>query len=98
MSTHDKKEGWDRPCNKMENDLLNFDPDYEFDRDCFFNNVHKIMSIKFFNRIKQFMIRLYRNNLFLGHSPGKGAATALCYAYETHKESRRINGKLPRNK
>ena len=72
----------------MENDLLNFDPDYEFDRDNFFNNVHKIMSIKFFNRIKQFMIRLYRNNLFLGHTPGKGSEKALCYACGKHKETR----------
>ena len=66
LSTHDRKDGWDGPCNKMEIDLTNFDPDYEFDRENFFNNVNKIMSIIYFNRIKQFMIRLYRNNLFFG--------------------------------
>ena len=60
LSTHDKKDGWDGPCNRMEYDLTNFDPDYEFDRDSFFSNVAKIMEIKYFNRNKQFMIRLYR--------------------------------------
>ena len=51
LSTHDKKDGWDGPCNRMENDLTNFDPDYEFDRDSFFNNFTKIMGIKYFNSL-----------------------------------------------
>ena len=29
LCTHDKKDGWDGPCNKM--DLTNLDPNYEFD-------------------------------------------------------------------
>ena len=63
LSTHDRSDGWESPCNKMESDLTNLDPSYDFDRESFFNNVKKIMSIKYFNRIKQFMIRLYRNDL-----------------------------------
>ena len=72
----------------METDLTNFDPDYEFDPDSFFNNVIKIMSIKYFNRIKQFIIRLYRNNLFLGHTLGKTPSRTICYACDKHRESR----------
>ena len=88
LSAHDKKDGWDSSCNKMENDLADFDPEYEFDRDSFFNNVTMIMSIKYFNRIKQFMIRLYRNNLFLGHSLGKTPSRTKCFACDKHRESR----------
>ena len=54
----------------------------------FFSNVAKIMEIKYFNRIKQFMIRLYRNNLFLGHTLGKTPPRTKCYACDKHKESR----------
>ena len=50
----------------MERDLLDFDPSYDFDYETFYSNVKKIVKLSFFNRIKQFMIRLYRNNLFLG--------------------------------
>ena len=42
LCAHDKKDGWDSPCYKMENDLTNLDPNYEFDRECFFNNEHKV--------------------------------------------------------
>ena len=59
LCAHDKKDGWEGPCNRMENDLTDLDPDYEFNREGFFSNINKIMNIKYFNRIKQFMIRLY---------------------------------------
>ena len=38
LSTHDKKDGWDSSCNRMENDLTEYDPEYEFDSESFFNN------------------------------------------------------------
>ena len=74
----------------MENDLINLDPKYAFDREHFFKNVKNIMNIKYFNRIKQFMIRLHRNNLFLGHNYENkdSSKPANCYACNTHKQSR----------
>ena len=60
-------DGWDSASRSMERDLTDFDPNYLFERDNFFANVKKIMNLNFFNRIKQFMIRLYRNNLYLGN-------------------------------
>ena len=51
----------------MERDLTDFDQNYFFEMEVFYANVKKIMNLNFFNRIKQFMIRLYRNNLFLGN-------------------------------
>ena len=53
-------------CRGMERDLLEFDPSYHFDSETFYGNVKKIVNLNFFNRIKQFMMQLYRNNLFLG--------------------------------
>ena len=88
LCAHDKKDGWDGLCNKMESDLTKLDQNYEFYRECFFNNVKKIMNIKYFNRIKQFMIRLYRNNLFLGHNFGSKTSPTECYACNNHRESR----------
>ena len=32
LSMHDKNVGWDAPCNCMERDLVDFDPDYNFDQ------------------------------------------------------------------
>ena len=70
--------------------MINLDPEYDFDRECFFKNVKSIMDIRYFNKIKQFMIRLYRNNLFLGHNyENKDNNTQVsCHVCNTHKESR----------
>ena len=67
LSAHNKNDGWEAPCNGMERDLEDFDPDYDFDREMFVEYTKKIMNLKYFNRIKQFMIRLFCNNLFLGN-------------------------------
>ena len=67
LSFNDKKDGWDSNSRSMEQDLTDFDPNYIFEIDEFFLTVKKIMSLNFFNRIKQFIIRLFRNNLFLGN-------------------------------
>ena len=74
----------------MENELTDLDPNYDFDRDKFLNNVKKIMSIRYFNRIKQFMIRLYRNNVYLGNNykNKNSIAPSKCYTCDNHRESR----------
>ena len=86
------------PCNRMESDLTDLDPDYEFNRESFLNNVNKIMNIKYFNRIEQFMIRLYRNNLYLGYKTGNKTSPPVCHVCYNHRESRvelLLNCKLP---
>ena len=40
LCAHDKQDGWENPCNKMENDLTNLNPEYTFDRECCFKNGH----------------------------------------------------------
>ena len=65
LCVNDKNNGWENPCKSMERDLKSIDQNYTFDRNKFFNNNKISMSLKYFNRVKQFMIRLYRNNLFV---------------------------------
>ena len=67
LSFNNKKESWDSASRSIECDLTDFDPNYIFERDEFFLIVNKIMSSNYFNRIKQFKIRLFRINLFLGN-------------------------------
>ena len=72
----------------MECDLTDLDPDYEFNTESFFNNVNRLMNIRYFNRIKQFMIRLYRNNLYSRNKYGNKTSPNTCYACNNHRESR----------
>ena len=73
----------------MEHDLTDFDPNYIFDRDEFFLMVKKIMSLDFCNRIKQFMIRLFKNNLFWGNKSKNMQKGAIlnCFACGNHLEN-----------
>ena len=66
LSSHDKSDGWEASCCSMERDLVDFDPNYIFEKEHFFPNVKKIMNLNCFNRIKQFMIRLFHNNISWG--------------------------------
>ena len=58
-------------------------------RDSFLLNVKKIMNLHFFNRIKQFMIRLFHNNIFLGDKASNKMKTInqKCYACGCHPEA-----------
>ena len=90
LCVNNKSDGWENPCKSMEIDLKNVDQNYTFERNEFFNNIKLIMSLKYFNRIKQFMMRLFRNNLFLASkSTNKMQNTILkSYACGNHPESR----------
>ena len=90
LSINEKKDGWASPCIKMENDIMANDPLYSFEPESFAENIKNIMKLKYFNRIKQFMIRLYHNNLYLGHNLDKnsGDTQIKCHLCKNHKESR----------
>ena len=71
--------------------MNDFDPNYIFEKDeFFFQNVKKIMSLNFFNRIKRFMITLFRNYLFLGDKASNKQKNVIqkCFAYGSHLENR----------
>ena len=73
----------------MERDLNDFDPKYIFEKEEFFQMVKKIMSLNFFNRIKQFMIRVFWNNLYLGDKSNKQTnVVQKCFSCGNHTENR----------
>ena len=86
----EKKDGWEAAFRGMERDLLKFDPNNNFDSQTFYENVKKILNLKYFNRIKQFMLRLYRNNLFLGNKGKKSDSNEIfkCFSCRNHIENR----------
>ena len=90
LSFEDKKDGWEAACRGMERDLLDFDPNYNFEPQTFYENVKKIMDLDYFNRIKQFMLRLYRNNFFLGNKGKKTDRNDIvkCFLCGNHIENR----------
>ena len=90
LCANDKTDGCVASCNGMERDLTEFNPSYKFERETFLENLGKIMSLKYFNRLKQFMIRLYRNNLFLGDKSSNKMQDIIikCYACNAHPDSR----------
>ena len=74
----------------MERDLLDFDPNSNFNSQTFYENIKKLLSLNYFNRIKQFMLRLYRNNLFLGNKGKKSDSNEIvkCFSCGDHIENR----------
>ena len=87
LNFEEKKDGWENACRDLERDLMDFDPNYCFKTEVFY--VKKIIILNFFNRIKQFMLRLYRNNLFLGDK-GKNyqkSGIVSCFACNSHPEN-----------
>ena len=79
-----------RPIYFINYRLCHYENHQIYNTSLYIVTVRHIMNIKYFNRIKQFMIRLYRNNLFLGHNyKNKNSITpANCYACNNHRESR----------
>ena len=74
----------------MKRELTEFDPNYEHDREAFMKNVKQKLNLGVFNRIKQFMLRLYRNNLFWGKRANKTDNPDIqrCFLCNLHVENR----------
>ena len=64
-SSSKKTDGWITPKNSIETDFINTDLNFNIDKDSFYESIKDILKIKHFNKIKEFVIRLYRNNLYL---------------------------------
>ena len=84
LNANSKKDGWVQANIKLEAELTEFDDGLEYDGDEFM----KIMS--FLNRLKQFMLKLLRNNLYLGKRAIKikNCEESMCFLCKNHRESR----------
>ena len=53
------------PKNSMEKDFINIDLYFSIDKVVFYESIKDILKLKHLNKIKYFVICLYRNNLYL---------------------------------
>ena len=90
LSAHSKKDGWDQANCKLEAELTKFNDQLEYDTADFMKIVMQIIKMPFLNRLKQFMMKLLRNNMYLGKRACKvkNPEESLCYRRNDHRESR----------
>ena len=90
LNANSKKDGWVEANIKLEAELTEFDDELEYDKNEFMNSVMEVIRMPFLNRLKQFMLRLLRNNLFLGKKACKikNPEESLCFLCNNHRESR----------
>ena len=67
-----------------------FDDELEYDAAEFMKIVMEIIKMPFLNRLKQFMLKWLRNNLYLGKRASKIKISEenLCFLCNDHRESR----------
>ena len=90
LNANTKKDGWVQPNIKLEAELTEFNNELEYDSNKFMKIVMEVIKMPFLNRLKQFMLRLLHNNLFLGKRAYKinNPEESLCFLCNSHKESR----------
>ena len=90
LNVHAKKDGWTRCGVKLEDDLYNEGIDWEYDEDRILCIVKQVFKTPYLNRLKQFYLRLLRNNLFLGNRNQKSSTSDpnLCFMCGKHPERR----------
>ena len=91
LSACSKKDGWDQANCKLEAELSEFNDQLEYDTADFMKIVMQIIKMPFLNRLKQFMLKLLRNNLYLGKRACKvkNPEESLCYLCNDHREKKR---------
>ena len=83
-----KKDGWTKCGLKLEDDLYNESIDWEYDEVRILHIVKQVYKTPYLNRLKQFFLRLLRNNLFLGNRNQKLSSSDpyLCFMCSKHPE------------
>ena len=65
LNARKKLEGWSAASNSLEKLAIEYATPSVFCNESFKDEIRMMIKLKNFNRLKQFMIRLYRNNLYL---------------------------------
>ena len=85
LNTHTKRDGW-VPCSlKMESDALDKGMTWDCSEYDVITRVKQIHKTPYFNRLKQFYLRLIRNNLYIGKNNN---ASPSCFICTKHPERR----------
>ena len=90
LNVNAKKDGWVRCGIKLEVDFTEENIDWGYDDDEVLKIVMQVLRTPYLNRLKQFFIRLLRNNLFLGKKSKKIANSDpnWCFICKKHPEKR----------
>merc|ERR1711989_210288 len=86
LNTHAKTDGWTRCSNKLEADAEDAGFSWECDVHDIVDIVKQVNRTPYYNRLKQFFLRLLRNNLFFGKT--KYNISPACAVCGKHPEKR----------
>ena len=86
LNAHAKADGWTKCCIKIESEAENEGLDWECDEYEIIAIVKQVNKTPYLNRLKQFFLRLLRNNLFFGKT--KYDLSPTCVICGKHPEKR----------
>ena len=85
LNTHAKRDGWAQCRTKLESDSLDLGLTWSCSEHDVVTRVRQVNKTRYFNRLKQFYLRLMRNNLYLGKTSN---ANNMCFICDKHPERR----------
>ena len=90
ISSNAKSDGWILPELKLLTEMADFKNDLYYENADYMRFVKEILKMPYLNRLRQFLLRLLRNNLLLGKRAEKikSPEESRCYICGEHKESR----------
>ena len=85
LNSQAKRDGWAQCSTKLESDALDLGLTWSCSEHDVVTRVKQVNRTQYFNRLKQFYLRLMRNNLYLGKI---SSANNSCFICEKHPERR----------
>ena len=90
LCTSYKTDGWTNPELKLIAEMTNYTDNLDYENDSYMKYVKQILKMPYLNRLRQFLLRLLRNNLLLGNRAKdvKNDNNDYCYICNDHRETR----------
>ena len=88
LNTHSKTDGWVKCCTKLESEAENEGLNWECDEYDILMRVKQVYKTPYLNRLKQFFLRLLRNNLYIGKTNFGNPLPLTCMICGKHPEKR----------
>ena len=90
LCTKYKADGWISPELKLLAEMTEHTDNLSYENDSYMNYVKQILKMPYLNRLRQFLLRLLRNNLLLGNRAKtvKTIDNDNCYICNNHRETR----------
>ena len=88
LNTRAKRDGWVHCSIKLENEAYNEGMNWECDEFEILTIVKQVYKTPYLNRLKQFFLCLFRNNLYIGkkNQDANGLDPYLCIIFPKHPE------------